>query len=77
MKGADAKCAFENCGTNEVLTAFVGLRLRHEAYLSVVELPDFSAEAILRGQALADWRLEDARGNVVAQAQVAGRYPRD
>jgi len=42
----------------EVLTPFVGFRLRHIAYPAEVELPRLPAQAILRGQVLMDWRTE-------------------
>jgi hypothetical protein len=58
MERANAKGAFEDFRTNEVLTPFVGLRLRHIAYPTEVELPRLPAQAILRGQVLMDWRTE-------------------
>jgi hypothetical protein len=72
MKRANAKGAIENLCTNEVLSAFVGFRLRHVAYPAEVELPRFPAEAILCGEAFADWRTGRAHANVIARAQVAG-----
>ena len=76
MERANAKGAFEDFGTNEELTAFVGFRLRHAAYSAEVELPSLSAKAILRGQALADWRTRRAHANVIARAQIAGWHAR-
>jgi hypothetical protein len=55
MERANAKGAFEDFRTNEVLTPFVGFRLRHIAYPAEVELPRFPVQAILRGQVLMDW----------------------
>ena len=72
MKRADGKGAFEDFGTNEELTALVGFRLRHVAYSAEVELPHVPAKAILRGQALADWRIRHADTNIIARTQIAG-----
>jgi hypothetical protein len=58
MERANAKGAIEDFRANEVLTPFVGFRLRHVAYPAEVELPRFPAQAILRGQVLMDWRTE-------------------
>jgi hypothetical protein len=58
MERANAKGAFEDFRTNEVLTPFVGFRLRHIAYPAEVELPRFPAQAILHGKVLMDWRTE-------------------
>jgi hypothetical protein len=58
MERANAKGAFEDFRTNEVLTPFVGLRLRHIAYPTEVELPRLPAQVILRGQVLMYWRTE-------------------
>jgi hypothetical protein len=60
MKRANAKGAFEDFCTDEALAPFVGFRLGHVAYLSEVELPRFPAKAILRSQALANWRTGSA-----------------
>jgi hypothetical protein len=76
MKRANAKGAFEDLRTNEVLVAFVGFRLRHVAYPAEVELPRFPAKAILCGEAFADWRTAHAHANVIARAQVTGGYRR-
>jgi hypothetical protein len=58
MERANAKGAFEDFRTNEVLTPFVGFRLRHVAYQAEVELPRLPPQVILRGQVLMDWRTE-------------------
>jgi hypothetical protein len=76
MKRADAMGAFEDFGTNEELTALVGFRLRHVAYSAEVELPSLPVKAILRGQALADWRTRRAHANVIARTQIAGWHAR-
>jgi hypothetical protein len=76
MKRANAKGAFEDLRTNEVLFALVGFRLRHVPYPAEVELPRFSAKAILCGETLADWRTGRAHANIVARAQVSGGHLR-
>jgi hypothetical protein len=76
MKRSDAKGAFEDFGTNEELTAFVGFRLRHVAYSAEVELPSFPVKATLRSQALADWSTRRAHANVIARPQIAGWHAR-
>jgi hypothetical protein len=76
VKRANAKGTLEAFRTHEVLVAFVGFRLRHVAYPAEIELPRFPVKAILRRQALADWRTGRAHANVITRAQVAGWYPR-
>jgi hypothetical protein len=76
MKRANVKGTFEDFCTHEVFVASAGFRLRHVAYPAEVELPRFPAEAILCGEAFADWRTGRAHANVIARAQVAGWYRR-
>jgi hypothetical protein len=76
MKRANAKGAFEDFCTNEILIALVAFRLRDVAYPAEVKLPRFPVKAILSSQALADRRTRRADAYVVTRAQIAGRYPR-
>jgi hypothetical protein len=76
MKRANAKGAVEDFCAHEILVALVGPRLRYAADPAEVELPCFPAKAILRCQALTDWRTGRAQANVITRAQVAGCYPR-